>query len=146
MTLTPEIFESRWQATLCFFLFCALVEDQNESLRHRGYFMCIWGTCVNGVSTKRKIIFLVVSVCQVMSSQVCLYNPISYSGSQWAFRAHNSNGSEPELSKKTRRKPPENDKPIKNGTNFEEIQKEILLPLQQYVCQQQNTSDARWSW
>lgn len=41
--------------------------------------------------------------------------------------------------------PPENDKPIKNGTNFEEIQKEILLPLQQYVCQQQSTSDARWS-
>lgn len=146
MTVTPEIFESRWQANSLFLPFlCSgrgskwIAEAQRLLYVYLRY-MCEW------VSTKRKIIFLVVSVCQVMSSQVCLYNPISYSGSQWAFRAHNSNGSEPELSKKTRRKPPENDKPIKNGTNFEEIQKEILLPLQQYVCQQQNTSDARWSW
>lgn len=95
--------------------------------------MCICGTCVKWASTKRKIIFFVVSVCQVTSCQVCLYSPISYSVSQWALQAHNSKGSEPRLSKKTRKNLPQKCYHIKNGTNFERKFKKRIYLLSYHI-------------
>lgn len=104
--LKPEISEKGQQVSFLFVSFCVMVEDQKESLwDRRSYFVCICRTCVNRASTKRKIIFLVVSVCQI-KSRVSLYSPIFYSVSQWDFQAQNSNGSEPKLSRKSRRNLP----------------------------------------
>lgn len=89
--------------------------------------MCVCGTCVNRASTKRKIICLVVSVCQVMSSQVCyiLFSvSMGFPGlQQERLRARAFWEDEKKL-------PPKNIKHIKNGRNF---QKAMFLPLLQHV-------------
>lgn len=67
--LKPEISEKGLASGSLFLSFCVTVEDQRESLRERrSNFMCVCGTCANWASTKRKILFLVLSVHQVESS------------------------------------------------------------------------------
>lgn len=117
-----------------------MVEDQKESLwGRRSYFMCVCGTCVNWASTKREIIFLVVSVCQVKIVSIAQYPIQCLNG---LSRPTTATAPEPRLSKKARRNSPQKTLAHKKWNKlWEEIQKEILLPLLQYVCQKQKASD-----
>lgn len=68
----------------------------------------LWYMCELGIYKEKNPISCAFSPSSRVKF-ICLCSPIFHSASQWAFRAQNSNGSEPELSRKARRNsPPQN--------------------------------------